>query len=114
MMTNYASLDEDALSSDSGKLLTKIKEMGVNKAEKFENDVAYYIIIKGDVSQRSKEYATENHDRILSEMFDEQFKELIAGWAEDLNIKVDNNSVKRYSAKSLYKRYTDFTTKNAK
>ena len=64
-MVNYASIDEDTLNTESGKMLTKIKEMGEGKAEKFENDDAYYIIIKGDVKQRSKEYAEENHDTLF-------------------------------------------------
>ena len=113
-MINYASYDEDTLATESGKMLTKIKEMKQGAAEQFENDDAYYIIIKGDVSERSKEYASENHDTILNEMFEKTFEKTIAGWAEDLNIKVDNKSVKRYSAKSLYNKYTDFVTKNNK
>ncbi len=113
-MINYASYDEDTLATESGKMLAKIKEMKQGAAEQFENEDAYYIIIKGDVSERSKEYASENHDTILNEMFEKTFEKTIAGWAEDLNIKVDNKSVKRYSAKSLYNKYTDFVTKNNK
>lgn len=111
-MINYAMYDEDTLGTENGKLLTKIKEMSQGKAEKFENDDGYYIIIKGDVSQRSKEYASDNHSTLLSEMFDKTFTETIAQWAEDLDIKVDNDSIKRYSAKSLYNKYTDYVTKN--
>ena len=113
-MVNYASIDEDTLNTESGKMLTKIKGMGEGKAEKFENDDAYYIIIKGDVKQRSKEYAEENHDTLLKEMFEKTFDKTIEEWAEDLDIKVDNKSVKRYSAKALYKKYTDFSSKNKK
>ena len=47
-------------------------------------------------------------------MFEKTFDKTIEEWAEDLDIKVDNKSVKRYSAKALYKKYTDFSSKNKK
>lgn len=111
-MINYASYDEETLKTETGKTLVKIKEMSAGKAELFENDDAYYIIIKGDVTERSKEYASDNHGTVVKEMFEKVFDKTIAEWAEKLDIKVDNNSVKRYSAKSLYNRYTDFVSKN--
>lgn len=111
-MINYAMYDEDDLDTENGKLLTQIKDMSVGKAEKFENEDAYYIIIKGDVSLRSKEYAADNHDTLLNEMFGKTFDETVEQWVEEMDIKVDSNSVKRYSAKSLYKRYTDFVSEN--
>lgn len=111
-MINYALYDEETLKTESGKVLVKIKDMSEGKAELFENDDAYYIVIKGDVKERTKEYASDNHDTVVKEMFEKTFDETIAKWAEELDIKVDNNSLKRYSAKKLYNKYADFTTKN--
>lgn len=111
-MINYALYDEETLKTESGKVLAKIKDMSEGKAELFENDDAYYIVIKGDVKERTKEYASDNHDTVVKEMFEKTFDETIAKWAEELDIKVDNNSLKRYSAKKLYNKYADFTTKN--
>ena len=113
-MINYALYTEETLKTESGKALVKIKEMSEGKAELFENEDGYHIIIKGDVKERTKEYISENHDNIVKEMFEKTFDETIAKWAEELDIKVDNNSIKRYTAKKLYNKYTEFTNKNNK
>lgn len=111
-MINYASYSEDQLASDTGKMATKIKEAETGKAFFYEDDTGYYIIIKGDASERAKGYASENHGTLLDEMFEKTFEKNIAEWAEKLDIKVDNNAIKRYSAKSLYNRYADFLAKD--
>ena len=113
-MINYASYSEDQLASDTGKMATKIKEAETGKAFFYEDDTGYYIIIKGDASERAKGYASENHGTLLDEMFEKTFEKNIAEWAEKLDIKVDNHSIKRYSAQSLYDRYVDFLTKDSK
>ena len=111
-MINYTSYSEDQLASDTGKMATKIKEAETGKAFFYEDDTGYYIIIKGDASERAKGYASENHGTLLDEMFEKTFEKNIAEWAEKLDIKVDNNAIKRYSAKSLYNRYADFLAKD--
>ena len=113
-MVNYANLNESTLKEDYGKLLTKIKDMSQGKAEKFDNDSTYYIIIKGDVTQKSKEYVSENRDTVLKEMKDKDFDKMIEDWEKELNIKVDDNAIKRYSATSLFDRYTNYLSKNQK
>ena len=113
-MINYANYNEEQLASDTGKMATKIKEAETGKAFFYEDDTGYYIIIKGDASERAKGYASENHATLLDEMFSKTFEKNIAEWAEKLDIKVDNHSIKRYSAKSLYNRYADFLAKDSK
>jgi hypothetical protein len=111
-MVNYASYDEETLKSDYGKLLTEIKGMSLNKVTKYSNDTAYYLIIKGDVTQRSKEYASESRDTVIKEMKNPDFEKLIEQWEEDIKIKVDNASIKKYSAKNIYKKYSDYSKNN--
>ena len=113
-MINYSNYNEEQLASDTGKMATKIKEAETGKAFFYEDDTGYYIIIKGDASERAKGYASENHGTLLDEMFSKTFEKNIAEWAEKLDIKVDNHSIKRYSAKSLYNRYADFLAKDSK
>ena len=112
-MINYANFTEDQLNESTGKMAAKIKEAETGKAFFYEDDTGYYIIIKGDTSERSKGYASENHSTLLSEKYDKIFDKTIADWAEKLDIKVDSKAIKRYSAKSLYNRYVDFLTKDS-
>lgn len=110
-MVNYSTISESTLKEDYGKMMTEIKNMSTGKAVKYSNDSAYYIIIKGDTSERSKDYTSSNRASLLKEMKEKEFDKKIEGWEEDLNIKVDNSSIKRYSAKSLYNKYTDYLSK---
>lgn len=109
-MVNYAQYDEDALSQDYGKLITEVKNMKAGSCIKYSNDKVYYIIYKGDVTERSKEYVADNRETILKEMKNEDFDKLIEEWEGSLDIKVDDKSIRRYSAKSLYERYTDYSS----
>ena len=113
-MINYSNYTKEQLEESTGKMATKIKDAEKGKAFMYEDDTGYYIIIKGDTSERSKDYASENNSTLLSEMFSKTFDKTIADWAEELGIKVDSKAIKRYSAKSLYDRYTDFITKDSK
>ena len=109
-----SSAADSSVSTTGTKMATKIKDAEKGKAFMYEDDTGYYIIIKGDTSERSKDYASENNSTLLSEMFSKTFDKTIADWAEELGIKVDSKAIKRYSAKSLYDRYTDFITKDSK
>ena len=40
------------------------------------------------------------------------FEKLIEQWEEDIKIKVDNASIKKYSAKNIYKKYSDYSKNN--
>lgn len=113
-MINYAMYDKETLETETGKALIKIHDMSVGKVELFENEDGYYIMIKGDVSERAKGFAEENRDTIVKERYDKTFTETIEKWAEELDIKVDNTSIKKYTAKKLYNKYADYTTKNSK
>ena len=77
---------------------------------KYSNDKVYYIIYKGDVTERSKEYVADNRDTVLKEMKNDDFDKMVEEWESSLDIKVDDKSIRRYSAKSLYERYTDYSS----
>ena len=47
-------------------------------------------------------------------MKDKDFDKMIEDWEKELNIKVDDNAIKRYSATSLFDRYTNYLSKNQK
>ena len=110
---NYSTYDEEGLKTDYGKLLTEVKGLSQGVYTKYSNDSTYYIIIKGDASLRSSEYVSENRDTVVSEMKNDDFDKMVEEWEEEINIKVNDNSIKRYSAKNLYKRYTDYTSKKS-
>ena len=78
----------------------------------FKDDNYYYIIIKGDVKERSEEYATENHDNMVDEMKSEDFEKIIDGWVEELNINVNSQAVKRYTPQVVYDKQEEYYSKN--
>lgn len=111
-MTNYGTMTDEDKSSDSGKLLEKVNGLDVGVATAYEDDNYYYIIIKGDVKERSEEYATENHDNMVHEMKSEDFEKIIDGWVEELNINVNSQAVKRYTPQVVYDKQEEYYSKN--
>ena len=86
--------------------------MDVCITARYEDDNYYYIIIKGDVKERSEEYATENHDNMVHEMKSEDFEKIIDGWVEELNINVNSQAVKRYTPQVVYDKQEEYYSKN--
>lgn len=113
-MTNFGALKEDALETDSGKLYQFIHDAEANKVLTFENDTAYYIIIKGDVTERSKEYLDDNHTTILNEMKGDEFDGMVKEWIEAIDFSNNEKALTRYSPETIYKRITDFNEKKSK
>ena len=80
----------------------------------YEDDNAYYILIKGDVKDRDTEYAKDNHEDLLKEMKSDEFQKKLTGWVEKLDIKVNNKAIKRYTPKVVYDKQTEYYSKNNK
>lgn len=103
-MVNYSEIDEDTLENAYGKAMTKIKELKEGVATAYEDDSAYYILIKGNVKERSKEYSsdTDNHDNILYQMKSDDFQKYIDEWVEKADIEVNDKAIKRYTVQKVY------------
>lgn len=106
-MTSYGSLKEEELKESNGKMLTKIKGMDVGKAEAYEDDNGYYILIKGDVSERAAEYASENREDLIVEMKTDAFQALLDKWVEEADITVNDKAINRYTPEVVYKKYSE-------
>lgn len=111
-MTNYGALDEEELEEDYNKLTVAVNDMEIGKAQAYEDDTAYYIVIRGDISERSEEYAQENSDTILSEMKDDDFQAKIDSWIEALDLKENSESFRRYTPKAIYERGEKYNEKH--
>ena len=106
-ITSYGSLKEEDLEDSYGKLLTEINGLEVGKAAAYEDENGYYILIKGDMSERSADYATENRDNLLSEMKADDFQALLDEWIEAANIKLNDKAIQRYTPEIVYEKYVE-------
>lgn len=111
-MYNYGAMDDEQKDSTSGKLMTEIEKLETDVATAYEDDNAYYILIRGDITERDKEYAEENHDNLLGEMKSDEFQEKITSWVEKLKITVNSKAIKRYTPKAVYDKQTEYYEKN--
>lgn len=104
-MLNFASLSDEDLESDYGKLLNEIKDMETNKVKSYEDDTYYYIIIKGDVADRSEEYIADEETRqnVLSQMKKDDFQKKLDSWVSKIKFTVNNDAMKTFSAENVYK-----------
>ena len=110
-MTNFGKMTDEDKSSDSGKLLEKISGLDVGVATAYEDDNYYYIIIKGDVKDRSEEYAEENHDNMVQEMKSDDFEKLIDSWVEELSISENSQALRRYTPQVVYDKQEEYYSK---
>ena len=86
--------------------------MSTDVATAYEDDNAYYILIKGDIKGRDTEYAKDNHEDLLKEMKSDEFQKKLTSWVEKLDIKVNNKAIKRYTPKVVYDKQTEYYSKN--
>ena len=112
-MYNFSKMDDDTKKSSTGKLIEKIKTFTADKAEKYEDDDCYYIVIKGDVSKRADSYIEENKESLLEEMKGDDFDKKIAQWQKDFSVKENTASFKRYTPKSVYDRWNEYLKDNS-
>ena len=111
-MMNYGTMDDSQKDTTNGKILKEVSGMSTDVATAYEDDNAYYILIKGDIKDRDTEYAKDNHEDLLKEMKSDEFQEKITSWVEKLDIKVNNKAIKRYTPKVVYDKQTEYYSKN--
>lgn len=114
VMTNYGNLTDEDKESDTGKLYAAINALGVGKAEAYEDDGNYYIIIKGDISERSADYAAENRDSLIQTMKKDDFQAKIDSWIAELNLEENSESFRRYTPKEVYDRQQEYYEEQGK
>ncbi|MGN0601897.1 MAG: hypothetical protein ACI4I7_04225 [Oscillospiraceae bacterium] len=108
-MSNYATVDEDSLDTTYGKVLTMLKDMKTDVADSYEDDYAYYIFIKGEVSERSEDYITDEdtHSTILSEMKEDDFQKKINDLVKKITFDINDKAIERYSAENVYNKQNE-------
>lgn len=111
-MMNYGTMDDSQKDTTNGKILKEVSGMSTDVATAYEDDNAYYILIKGDIKDRDTEYAKDNHEDLLKEMKSDEFQEKLTSWVEKLDIKVNNKAIKRYTPKVVYDKQTEYYSKN--
>lgn len=111
-MMNYGTMDDSQKDTTNGKILKEVSGMDTDVATAYEDDNAYYILIKGDIKDRDTEYAKDKHEDLLKEMKSDEFQEKLTSWVEKLDIKVNNKAIKRYTPKVVYDKQTEYYSKN--
>lgn len=111
-MMNYGAMDDSQKDTANGKILKEVSGMSTDVATAYEDDNAYYILIKGDIKGRDTEYAKDNHEDLLKEMKSDEFQKKLTSWVEKLDIKVNNKAIKRYTPKVVYDKQTEYYSKN--
>lgn len=111
-MANYGEMDDSQKDTANGKILKEVSGMSTDVATAYEDDNAYYILIKGDIKERDTEYAKDKHEDLLKEMKSDEFQKKLTSWVEKLDIKVNNKAIKRYTPKVVYDKQTEYYSKN--
>lgn len=112
-MVNYGTMSDEDKESTSGKLAAHVKEMKKeNKAESYEDDEYYYIVIKGSVADRAESYIEENKDSLLNDIKGDEFKEKITKWEDELGIKENTKAFKKYTPKEIYDKWQEYEKNN--
>lgn len=110
VVMNYNNYKDDT-DTPSGKLFKFIKELEIGKAAKFDSDYGYYIVIKGDVSQRT-DYLEKNRDSVLHAAKEEAFQTLLDGWIASAGITLNDKAMKRYTPEVIYDKMNEYYEKN--
>lgn len=107
VMVNFTSHKDEDSDSDYVKLLTEIDGLEIGKAAAYENDTAYLIIIKGDVTERT-DYAVENEETIVHEMKDDEYQSKIDQWVEAIKFTNNEKAIKRYTPQTVYDKQNEY------
>ena len=110
-MFDFGGLEDDMKDSVSGKLAAFINGMKNGEVAAYEDDSFYYVIMKGDVKEKSAEYATENHDTLLQTMKGDDFQAKIDSWVEEIGIEENSDAIKKYTAQVVYDKQNEFYSK---
>ena len=106
-ISNYTDI-ETSTNETYVAVLKDLKDMGVDEVSTYEDDYAYYIYIKGDMTERSSEYIEEdNRSSIVTEMKSDEFQSKIDEWVEAIKFVVNDKALKRYSIEEVYDRYNE-------
>lgn len=112
-MIDLAKYTDEDYDTASGKLFKAVKEAEIGKVFTFENDNAYYIVVKGDVTQRT-DYVSENRSTLVQSLMNDAFQSKLDSWVEAANITVNDKAIKRYTPQVIYDRMTEYSEKNSK
>lgn len=112
VMLNFGQYSEEDLDNESGKLFKFISEMETGTAKGFENENGYYIVIKGDVTERT-DYLGANRYTVLQAMKADEFQSKIDSWVAAANITVNDKAVKRYTPEVIYDRMSEYNEKHS-
>ena len=112
-MIDLAKYTDEDYDTASGKLFKAVKEAEIGKVFTFENDNAYYIVVKGDVTQRT-DYVSENRSTLVQSLKNDAFQSKLDSWVEAANITVNDKAIKRYTPQVIYDRMTEYSEKNSK
>jgi hypothetical protein len=107
-MYNFGTMDDDTKESSTGEFITAVNDLEVGVATAYEDDDYYYIIIKGDITERSTEYAEDNKDSMISEMKSDDFQSKIDGWVEEIGISENSDAIKRYTPQVVYDKQEEY------
>lgn len=113
-MSNYGAMSDEDKESNTGMLLAAIDALEVGKAAAYEDENYYYIIIKGDVTERSEQYASENRTTLVQTMKKDEFQSKIDVWVSELNFVENSEALRRYTPKDVYDRQEKYYEKQSK
>ena len=83
-----------------------IDEMEIGAVEIYEDDYAYYIVQKLDMSERTT-YVEPNRETLLTNMRSEDFEKVVSDLADALQIVDNKKALERYNALDVYERQTE-------
>lgn len=112
MLYNYGTMDDDAKESVTGKLVAAVNDLEFGVATAYEDDNNYYVIIKGDIKERSAEYASETHEDMVQIMKSDDFQKKVDSWVEATDIKENKDAIKRYTPKAVYDKQVEYQKNN--
>ena len=112
-MYNFGEMTDETKETSTGKLAAFINGLEVNKATAYEDESSYYIVIKGDVTENSAKYATDNHDSLLQSMKGDEFQTKIDSWIDEIGITENSDAIKKYTAQAVYDKQNDFYSKQS-
>ena len=114
-LINFSNLDEETLEGDYGKRLQAVKDADIDGIVTYEDDNAYYIMSKGDITLRSSEYLDDetNYDTILHEAKDKDFDAKIKEVQDKIVFSENKDAIDRYLPKTVYEKYNEFLNKNS-
>ena len=111
IMINLDGYTDEQFSTASGKLYKFVQGMETGKAQAFDNEYCYYIVIKGDVAGRT-DYLSGNYDSVLNKMKQKDYEAKIQEWISAADIKLNDKAINRYTPEVIYDRMKEYAEKN--